>query len=432
MFDEFDSLSEKAWREKIQHELKGKDFEDLFWSNGELQIEPFYRLNFNEHYERYNLLLNFLRQGLTEGWSIKERFSCKESSNEEILSALECNTSSIHLNDLMELEKLLEGVFLDMIRLNVAHEDWPSLLTYLQKTNYTKCNITVDYSPLSQILRGEINDNAWIPAFKNLKSQLKEFSNSRLLCIDVGFFEDCGATIVQQLAYAISLIHGYYSALDEESIDDLSALTHIQLNIGSSYFLEIAKCRAMRILFGELLNSFSPRHNCSLHSFLIAKTSKLIKGNRDPESNLIRNSIAGMAASLGSCDEIEIAFSPQQKGGRRIARNIQNLIKEESYLDQVIDIPKGSHYIDKLTFELVRLAWDKFMRIEAQGGFFAALDIGQIQDELKEVALKKVEALNQGQQTMVGENKYLKSNSQNSQWSLIQIEKGFNIIQINA
>jgi len=425
MFEEFEGLSEKDWKEKIKSELKGKAIEALDWHKDGLNIRPFYRNNPEEKYSSNHKIQSYLRTGFSGDWKIKQTFDLdSDSINELILESLNNGCSSIEIRGgVSNLQKKLEGVFPQMIPMYMHSHMLKDFLSWTESLNVNKENLRggLYSSPLENFLEEEECNLQWINDFK-LQSKLFQTNPVfKLIKINGTYFESVGANIAQELAYSIALGNEYLEHLTNDfTIDDISAKIYFEVSIGNSYFLEIAKLRALRILWAKIILAYKPKHNCSTHTCVIAKTSDLIRGTNDPETNLIRNSQAAMAAAIGSCNEIEVLPHDfkTSKNSLRLARNIQNLLKEESYLNKVMDMSKGSHYIDNLTHELVNVAWDEFMRIQMSGGFFNNLNNYSIQDEIFKSAQKKVDTLNEGSQTMIGENKYLDSNQEKKNWTL--------------
>ncbi len=439
MFEEFEGLSEENWKEKIKSELKGKAIEDLNWQTEGINIKPFYRNEPKKKHSENQKVLSYLRTGLSEDWKIRQSFNLDSSSvNEYILESLNTGCSSLRINgNTSNFQKKLEGVFPQMIpiylnsRMLQDHLSWAESL----EVDNEKLQGGLNDSLLEGFVeKGECNLQ-WVEDFK-LQSELFGTNPAfKLLKIDGSYFESSGASIVQQLAYSIALGNEYLEHLiDDFTIDDISARIYFEISVGNSYFLEIAKFRALRILWAKIIQAYNPKHSRSAHAYVIAKTSDLILGINDPETNLIRNSQATMAAAIGSCNEIEVLPHDgiTNKNSLRLARNIQNLLKEESYLNKVRDMSMGSHYIDKLTYELVQVAWDEFMKIQISGGFFGNLDNNSIQDKIFTSAKKKVNAFNEGSQTMIGENKYLNTDQEKKNWTVTKGHFNFPNILCNG
>ena len=411
MFKDFDALSKEKWQEKILKELKGKPLDYVNWKNENFDIEPFYRGAELSDEKRW---MDYLRTGLKSGWEIQQSFDTTNSktANDLILEALENNCSSLHLKGKIEdLSSSLRGVLPELIHIYIPKNSLEKFVEWVGEADVPFIQIKggIENSPLSNmLLTGELADGWESMILKDLKLT-NSSSQFKILKIDGSIFENAGASIVQQLTYTISQGHEYLNSFEKKiSIDDLSALLYFEMNIGPSYFLEIAKFRALRILWAKVIKAFGPKHHCSVHTYIVSKTSKNMLGITDHESNLIRNTTAALSAVLGTCNEVRVETydGEENSHSQRLSRNLQNLLKEESYLDKVIDPAGGSYYIEEITRSLVKHAWEEFMKLEMSGGYLANVRNGNIQDNIKELAIKKSSKLNDGD-TRIGVNKYL-------------------------
>ena len=236
----------------------------------------------------------------------------------------------------------------------------------------------------------------------------------RTICISSHTFHNAGATATQELAFMLAMLADTYDTLTDDglAIDQLVAKTMLSVSVGTSYFMEIAKLRALRVVMNRFLSAFhastSLPHTYTIH----AQTSTFYDAVASPYTNLLRSTTEAMTAVMGGCDALTIhpynAVSGQvsdQAFGERIARNISILLREESYLDKVADPSAGSYYIENLTHSLLESAWALFLTVEKQGGYKKALTDGFIQQEINKSYQAKVDAVKRGK-VLVGVTKY--------------------------
>ena len=227
-------------------------------------------------------------------------------------------------------------------------------------------------------------------------------------------FHNAGATATQELAFMLAMLADAYDTLTDDglSIDQLVAKTLLSVSVGTSYFMEIAKLRALRVLSLRFVSAY---HTSSIlhHTFQIhAQTSTFYDAVASPYTNLLRSTTEAMTAVMGGCDALTIHPYNAVSGpvtdrafGERMARNISLLLREESYLDKVADPSAGSYYVETLTHALVESAWALFLAVEKRGGYKTALDDGFIQREIDQSYQAKVDAVKRGK-VLVGVTKY--------------------------
>lgn len=243
----------------------------------------------------------------------------------------------------------------------------------------------------------------------------------RTVCASSHDFHNAGATATQELAFTLALLADVYDTLTDAglTIDQLIPKTILSVSVGPSYFMEIAKLRALRVLFHRLVGYYSPSGNES-GPFIHSQTSSFYDAATTPYTNLLRGTTEAMAAIVGGCDALTVrpydaVFDQQdvapgmpnqdREFADRIARNVSVLLKEESYFDKVADPSAGSYYIETLTHQLAEAAWALFLDVEQRGGFAKALQSGFIAEEIERSYQAKVEAVRQGK-VLVGVTKF--------------------------
>ena len=233
----------------------------------------------------------------------------------------------------------------------------------------------------------------------------------RALGVDGAFFGNRGATTTQQIAFTLNAAAALLADLpgEEISASQVAGALHVHLAISPSYFLEMAKLRALRRLWATLLHSFGLPAEVNLHLRIHAATSSWTQTTLDSHTNLLRHTTEAMSAVLGGADSLSVApfdslYAEPNDFSARLARNLSVLLREESGLGWVQDPAAGSYYLETLTDQLAREAWLHFQRMEAAGGLPKVR--GLMQQEIKEAATETFRRIASGQQVVVGTNRF--------------------------
>ncbi len=289
------------------------------------------------------------------------------------------------------------------VRFNVLNQ---AVLAQLDSLSFSG---TVQYDLLGHwAVSGDLPEDGF-----DLLAQLlreKASTTSKNLLVNGQIWQNAGGHTVHALAYSLSMWVAYLDQLTEKGIesDFLFDQTEFSLAIGGHYFLEIAKFRALRLLWQQMLKAYQLKFRpCFIH----ARTSDWNKSRLDAYNNMLRSTTEAMAAVMGGCNMLTVApydeiYQEPNDFSRRIARNVSTILKAESYLDKVQDVAAGAYYIEYLTQQLAEKAWALFQQIEEAGGFMAAFQQGQITKSIEAQAHIQQEALKSGQQVMIGVNQY--------------------------
>ncbi|GAA4403243.1 hypothetical protein GCM10023187_19140 [Nibrella viscosa] len=223
-------------------------------------------------------------------------------------------------------------------------------------------------------------------------------------------FHNAGATATQELAFLLASLADTYDQLTDAglAVEQLAAKTMLSVPVGTSYFIEIAKLRALRVLYSRFLAAYINANPapCYIH----AQTSVFYDATATPYTNLLRATTEAMAAVIGGCDALTVhpydtAFRQPDEFSHRIARNVSILLKEESHLDKVADPASGTYYLERLTHQSVETAWTLFLEIEQLGGFTKAFEQGFVQEQIQQAYQAKVDAVQNGR-VLVGVTKF--------------------------
>ena len=252
-------------------------------------------------------------------------------------------------------------------------------------------------------------DGNWFDSFEKDFENLQTItSNSSIpvIKIDGGLYQNAGATIVQQLAYTLAHVNEYFNR-----IPNLNHPISIEVSVGTNYFFEIAKLRALRILFNTLSKEYQHDFECNL----IATPSKRNKTIYDYNVNMLRTTTECMSAILGGANAVanlpyDALYHKDNEFGDRIARNQLLILKHESFFDKVKNAADGAYYIESLTEQLAEKALVLFKEMEEKGGFLALLKEGVIQRKISESAQKEQDLIDSGKEVLLGTNKYPNKN----------------------
>lgn len=446
LFDEFPPVSRDEWEKVISRDLKGGNYKKkLRWETGEgVAPLPFYRRDDMEQIPREQPIPKKYADDNANSWEIREPIFAHDiaTANTEAQNALERGAQALqfHLN-IRRTEGMLGGdlqglpiqrqsdfsALLDNISLNQMplHFDSkmaaPALLAMLgnevSARDLDPQNVwaTFSYDPFIYLLQNgqypKPKEQLQVDVHQMAEYSLAELPNVRPLAIDGRVYHNAGATIVQELGYALSEASEYFSILTESGldVDDVAGTMHFSFSVGSNYFLEIAKFRAARLLWKNLLEAYGG--DSKIGAYLHGETSRWNKTLYDPYSNMLRTSTEGMSAAIAGCDSMTILpfdehFRQPDQFSQRIARNQQIIFSEEAYLDKVEDPAAGSYYIEKLTDDLGQAAWELFQDIETQGGLLEALEGGTIQSAIQDSQQNRNQAIAERGRIFVGTNQY--------------------------
>jgi len=231
-----------------------------------------------------------------------------------------------------------------------------------------------------------------------------------VISIDLGLFQNAGANIPQQLAYSLAQLTEYLNHFEKLQFSEEKKSKFIfqfNISVGSDYFFEISKIRALRWLFATVAKEFGFNTTCHV----IAQPTKRTKTLYDYNVNLLRTTTESMSAILGGANAIcnmpyDAIYHKNNKFGDRIARNQLLIMRTESYLDKVGNVAEGTYYIESLTRQLAEKGLEIFKEIEKSGGFLKELKAGIIQKKIKESATEEQEKFNNAELVLIGTNKF--------------------------
>lgn len=409
LFDDFQEISSKAWKQKIQFELQGGDYNNtLVWESPEgIKVKPFYN---SEDLRVQGASL----KSKDDDWSIAQAIYAgnAEMANKKALDAISRGAECIYFtipSSGIDIYGLLNEIDLSKtaIHFNLQFLSFAFVKTLLTATENHHSKVFTNIDIIGHLAR---NGN-WrfnLDQDHKIVGEILNLNHAQTLGVDVALYGNAGANMVQQLAYALAHANEYLNYINDHHKDKLkSTVIAFKVSVGGNYFFEIAKLRALRILFGTLAREFGAREHCHI----IATPTMRNKTLYDYNTNMLRTATECMSAILGEADTIlnmpyDAIYHKDNEFGERMARNQLLILKNESYFDKVDNAADGTYYIEHITHQLSSKALDLFKQIEAGGGFLVQLKEHIIQKKIKESATKEQERFNKGDKILIGTNKY--------------------------
>ncbi len=433
LFEEFPPVSTQQWEAKIHEDLKGADYEKkLVWQTLEgIKVKPYYRAEHLEDIGHTHALPDsfpFVRgtKAKDNNWEVRQDFDEEDlaTANELARKALERGAQALGLNAAMvtsagELQTLLKDIDLSKAAVHFLHtRNYPHLLTFLTQVSQDK-NLkgSFNFDPLGYLLMyGKYYDSKEAnveQAAELLKAAGESFPLLKVITVNGQHYNNAGASIVQELAFMLSQGNEYLATLTDKgfTVDQIAPRMQFNISIGSSYFLEIAKLRAIKLLWAKIVKQYAPEQPDAMKIFLHAETSSWNKSIYDPYVNMLRTTTEAMAAAIGGVDSMSVdpfdsTFKKPDHFSRRIARNQQIILKEESYFNKVVDPGAGSYYIENLTRSIAEAAWALFLETEEKGGFEKIVESNFIQQEIGNTCQKRDMEVAMRKRVFVGTNQY--------------------------
>lgn len=233
----------------------------------------------------------------------------------------------------------------------------------------------------------------------------------RTIGVNGRIWGDAGANAVQELAFTLAAAAEYLTALTQRGVpvEVAAAKIRFEFAIGPQFFTEIAKFRAWRSLWTRVVVAFGAKDVVAAQAAVHAATGRWNKTLLDPHVNMLRVTTEALSAVLGGVDSLHIAPFDEVTGvtddfSRRIARNVHTLLSEEFGFTNAADPAGGSWYVEKVTDEFARKAWELFQKVQATGGYVAALKAGMPQKLVSEAAAEKADAVGKRRLGIVGTN----------------------------
>lgn len=455
LFPEFAGASTAEWQKRIEADLKGGSPERLVWKSREgISVAPFYApagLNPGDPSLGVQLQTEpgafpYVRGArVCGGWEIRQ-----EIFRNTLADALEAGRAALAGGaDALEwvLSADAERRMVGVPAISVSH--WTSILEVLgERALHIQAGEvglpalalaiaagfdparggSLDHDPIGEQLSGRpvvaldlaLEDlTAWISYLDR-----EHAPGFRLLAANGQPYHDAGAGLVEELALVLATGHEYLDALGAHGLDTdaVASRLHFRLSVGSNFFFEVARMRALRLLWARIVEEYRPRERRHAAAVIHGRTSNWNKTLYDAYTNMLRGTTEAMGAVLGGCDSFSVTgfdvlddrlpggLAPDREFADRVARNTQNVLRHEAYVDRVVDAAAGSYYVEQLTHEIGAAAWKRFQELEAAGGIKTAIVAGTIQERLNNESRERLDDVARRRILLLGANQYPERN----------------------
>ena len=434
---DFPAITTEEWMAKINADLKGADFEKkLVWKTNEgFNVMPFYRLEDVAELKTTTSApgeFPYVRGTKTDNdWYVRQDIdaTCAKTANAKALDVLNKGINSLgFVLNKQELSAeyiatLLNGICPECVELNfrVCIRCAAQLATILadyfkaQGADLAKVEGSINCDPINRmLLKGKELNQAEVAeiavATVKAAAALPKF---RVIGVNSLSLNNAGAYCSQELGYALAWGAEYMTMLTEGGLtaDEAGKAIKFNMGVGGNYFMEIAKFRAARMLWAMIVKAYAPACDCAAKMRVHAETSTFNKTIYDAHVNLLRTQTEAMSATIAGVDSLtvngfDVTYKESDDFSERIARNQQLLLKEESHFDKVTDPSAGSYYIENLTNSIAEQAWKLFLEIQNEGGFFAAVEAGKVQEAMKATSAKRLKDVSARKEVLLGTNQF--------------------------
>ena len=438
LFSTFPPVTKAEWEERIMADLKGADYQKkLVWKTSEgFDVKPYYRHEDTQGIGTLNVLpgeFPFVRGNNTRSndWEIRQDIETDDEteSNRLAVDAIKRGATGIgmvaaDLETEQDVENLLKGINPAEVAIHFgAAPSYPELLRNVaafakaHKLPVEKMKGSFDFDPISYLL---LNGDFW----KSEKSDLGQVATMiklgkenlpamKMVNVNGHYFNSAGATIAEELGFSLASGNEYLAQATAAglSVDDAAQRMMFSFGIGSNYFMEIARLRAARMLWAKIVEQYKPASDASMQMYIHSTTSAWNKTLFDPYVNLLRSTTEAMSAVIGGTQSLSILpfdtfYKDPDEFSTRLARNQQIILKEEVYLDKVVDPSAGSYYIENLTQLIAEAAWKVFLQVEEKGGMVEAVKAGFVQEIIEKSAAQRLEDIANRRLIQLGTNQY--------------------------
>ncbi|PJR03790.1 methylmalonyl-CoA mutase subunit beta [Avrilella dinanensis] len=402
LFPDFEKISSKQWKNLIQYDLKGADYnETLVWESLEgIKVKPFYHND--EDFVTNNVTTQNTHFAVLQAIYVHDLNKSADKANELLKRGAESIRFIVPTKetDVVSLLNNLENpkaVYFQLLFL-----DKETMLKIDNEASKLGFEVYVLIDPVHQL---GFDGNFFKDGnsdFETLNEINQQANNINWLTVNATTYQNAGANMIQQLAYTLAHTNEYLNR-----IKDFNKNITVEITVGGNYFFEIAKLRALRML----LNALADEYSSDITFHIIAKPTRRNKTLYDYNVNMLRTTTECMSAVIGGADAVEnmaydAIYHKTNEFGDRIARNQLLILKQESYFDQVNNPADGAYYIENLTTQLAEKALELFKHIEKNGGLITQLIEGTIQRKISESAEKEQQLFDEGKEVLLGTNKY--------------------------
>lgn len=447
LFNEFPPVSKEKWKEQVVKDLKGREFEKIIWNTYEdIDVMPFYTeqdldaLKFQTN--SYPGEFPFVRGESSEGndWKINQEINHQDIglANQLAKSVVNSGADSVSFVCLVDngeyvgvpiqnkndMTRLLDGLDIEKtaIHFQSGNNSLALFSLYINEAKRKGIDLkalagSLNCDPFKELCLNGSFLNGEEDSF-NVLRELVSYSNNltpnfKVLKVNGSYFHESGASITQELAFTLASGVEYLDRLTEMdlTIDQISQQMLFCFSVSSNYFMEIAKLRAARLLWAQIVEQFEPKNESSKLMTIEVNNSSWNKTQYDPFVNMLRGTVETMAGALGGAGLITVRpfdaeYQTPDEFSLRMSRNTQLVLKNEAYLERVADPSGGSYYIENLTNSIAQESWKLFQEIEANGGFVKALKSGATQNAIKTTRTARDMNIATRKDTVLGVNQY--------------------------
>ena len=433
LFDQFPPVSTAEWKAKVEADLKGAPFDKkLVWRTNEgFDLQPMYRAEDIENLATTDSLPGeypFVRGTRnSNNWLTRQEIiaddakSANAKAREVLTKGIDSLGFKVSDTSAATVATLLDGIDLAKVEVNFtccprhAQELTKALVDYVVAAGAQDTfRGSVDFNPFKKSLKHGIPFPGDIAKMGvELVKTAAPVKGLRVLAVDSVMLSDAGAYIFQELGYALAWGAEWLTLLTEAglSVDEVASRVKFNMGVGSNYFMELAKFRAARMLWAQIVEQYKPASLDVCKMAVHATTSRFNQTIYDAHVNLLRSQTECMSAALAGVDSITVTpfdtpYQTPDEFSERIARNQQFLLKEESHLDKVVDPAGGSYYVETLTVSIANEAWKLFIEVEDKGGFLACVNDGAVQKAIKATSEKRHTDVARRKEILLGTNQY--------------------------
>jgi len=436
LFAEFDRVSRDEWIAAIEKSLRGQSLDSLIKRGYEgIDLSPVATAEDLDGISaceglpgQYPYLRGTRAAGYLERpWLIAQELDLPDPAafNQALHDALANGQTAVVLGSsprietIVDLQTALSDIDLDQVPLLLADgaralSAYRLLCAAFPEDTLARLRGCIGYDPLQRLaLTGAAPSDIFARMVQHATDVEQRSPQLGWFAVRSDVYHDAGASAVQELAIALSTGVAYLREMTARGLDVSQAAgkMHFFLNIGENFFMEIAKLRAIKMLWSQVACAFGADDEAQkirLH----ARCGSRNKSRLDPHSNILRATSEAMAAAIAGVHSVSVPpfdalLGDSDKFSRRIARNLQLILQDELHLTKLIDPAGGAWHIEKLTDQLAQAAWKIFQDIEAGGGLLAVLQDGTIQAGIAAIAKRRQSDLEAGAAVLVGVNAYL-------------------------
>ena len=435
LFSDFVAPTRQEWRDKIEVDLKGADYQKkMVWRTNEgFSMEPFYRKEDVDKLATVNALpgeFPYVRgnRAASNEWHVRQDIKCEcpKEANQKALDILNKGVDSLGFIipgkevSAEYIDTLLQGIYADCVELNFrtcqrhSLELAKILVAWFKKQGVDpkKVEGSISFDPIGKMIQKGKDTSDVLAQAKELVETLADYPLFRAVSVNAYELTDAGAYSYQDLGYALAWGNEYMQELTEAGVSPELAAQNIKFNLGINgvYFMEIAKLRAARLLWSQIVSQYTnDKEAAKMH--VCAITTTYNQTLFDSYVNMLRSQTETMSAALGGVESIvvrpfDMPYEAPTEFAERIARNQQLLLKDECHFDRMVDVAGGSYFLEELTTALAGQAWKLFLAVEEEGGFLAAAKAGTVQSTVNETNATRHANAGKRKEFLLGTNQF--------------------------